>query len=70
MVKSSRNTNIRNRHPQKIMNRAVESVKINKTKQAEQIYDASEYAKSDIKWSAVSAGIVLLALVILYILFR
>jgi hypothetical protein len=60
----------RNRYTQKIDVQVVKPVSINKTQTSTPIYDASKYVKNDILWSAITTGIVVIVLVILYVLFH
>ena len=70
MPKTSRRSNTRNRNVQKIEVNAVKPVATNKAQLATQISDYSEYAKRDLKWSAISALFVIVIMVIIYIIFR
>jgi hypothetical protein len=43
---------------------------ITKPQAVQQAYDASRYIKTDLKWSAIAGGIVVLLLIISYIFLR
>jgi hypothetical protein len=60
----------RNRSTQQIDFQVVKPFSINKTQTSTLIYDASKYVKNDIKWSAITTGIVVIVLVTLYVIFH
>jgi hypothetical protein len=69
MPKASRRTRTlsRSNNSPNITAPLVERITVNKPKAATQTYDASRYIKKDLMMSALTAGIVIIILIILYI---
>jgi hypothetical protein len=72
MPKSYRRTqlNTRNRVVQKMGEQNVQTPTPKRSQPGAQVYDASKYVKRDLLWSSITAGIVVVVMVLLYIFFR
>jgi hypothetical protein len=72
MPKTSRRNRIKNRSSdfQNEATPSVEQVTVNKPKIVTPTFDATQYIKKDLMWSGLTAGIVVVVLIVAYIFLR